>query len=87
MVSESLTRMKLRQCSERWPSVTWWLARWSPRLPWKVQEDRRWRDMATEGDCGRLVELCKMTRASQGHYPRRGSRLATKNTLLEQSRS
>lgn len=38
MTSESLTRMKLRQCSQKWPNLTWWLARWSPRLPWKVQE-------------------------------------------------
>lgn len=38
MTSESLTRMKLRQCSERWPDLTWWLARWHPKLPWKVQE-------------------------------------------------
>jgi hypothetical protein len=37
MTSERLTRMKLRQCSERWPEYTWWLARWHPKLPWKVQ--------------------------------------------------
>jgi hypothetical protein len=38
MTSESLTRMKLRQCSERYPENIWWLARWHPKLPWRVQE-------------------------------------------------
>lgn len=41
MTSESLTRMKLRQCSERYPEHAWWLARWAPRLPWKVQAVER----------------------------------------------
>jgi hypothetical protein len=35
---EGETRLKLRQCSERYPDNVWWLARWHPRLPWKVQE-------------------------------------------------
>jgi hypothetical protein len=38
MHSENLTRLKLRQCSTRYPQHTWWLARWSKNLPWVVQE-------------------------------------------------
>jgi hypothetical protein len=35
---EGETRLKLRQCSERYPGNVWWLARWHPRQPWRVQE-------------------------------------------------
>jgi hypothetical protein len=38
MHSENVTRMKLRQCSDRYPEHTWWLARWDKRLPWRVVE-------------------------------------------------
>ena len=38
MVGDQVRTNKLRQCSQKWPEHRWWLARWSPKLPWRVQE-------------------------------------------------